>query len=42
MSIEYPKFDWKSYINNNEDLRKAGINTQKKAVEHWITHGKNE
>jgi hypothetical protein len=35
-------FDWKTYINNYEDLQKAGINTEKKARRHWITYGKKE
>jgi hypothetical protein len=35
-------FDWKTYINNYEDLRNAGINTQEKAWRHWIMYGKQE
>ena len=35
-------FDWKTYINNYEDLRKAGINTREKAWVHWEMHGKSE
>lgn len=35
-------FDWKTYVNNYEDLRKAGIDTEKKALIHWNQHGKKE
>ena len=35
-------FNWQTYINNYEDLQKAGINTKKKAWQHWINHGKSE
>jgi len=35
-------FDWKTYINNYEDLKKAGINTKEKALQHWNNHGKKE
>ena len=35
-------FDWMYYVNNNRDLRKAGINTKQKALEHWKNHGKYE
>ncbi len=28
-------FNWKTYVYNYEDLRKAGINTEKKALRHW-------
>ena len=35
-------FDWTTYVNNYEDLQKAGINTEKNALRHWITYGKNE
>jgi hypothetical protein len=35
-------FDWKTYINNYEDLRNANINTKEKAWKHWINHGKAE
>ena len=38
----YTKFDWETYINNYEDLERAGINTKEKAWNHWITNGKNE
>jgi hypothetical protein len=35
-------FDWKFYIGYYGDLRKAGINTEQKALEHWVKFGKNE
>ena len=38
----YIKFDWETYINNYEDLERAGINTKEKAWNHWITNGKRE
>ena len=36
------KFDWQTYINNYEDLQKAGINNKEKAWKHWIEYGKSE
>ena len=35
-------FDWKFYLDLYPDLQKAGINTQEKAYQHYINHGKNE
>ena len=35
-------FDWIAYLENYEDLRNAGINTEEKALEHWNNHGRNE
>jgi 1,4-dihydroxy-2-naphthoate octaprenyltransferase len=35
-------FDWESYINNYEDLRKANIDTKEKAWNHWIQNGERE
>jgi hypothetical protein len=35
-------FDWKTYIENYEDLQKANINTQKSAWAHWINYGQKE
>jgi hypothetical protein len=35
-------FDWEQYIENYEDLRKAGINTQQKALQHYNRYGKRE
>lgn len=36
------KFDWKFYCNYYGDLRAAGINTERKAIDHYLQHGKNE
>ena len=35
-------FDWKYYIDNNNDLLLNGINNKEKAIEHWNNHGKYE
>jgi GR25 family glycosyltransferase involved in LPS biosynthesis len=35
-------FDWKTYIENYEDLRMAKINTKEKALIHWTKYGKKE
>lgn len=35
-------FDWRFYINYYPDLLKAGINTEKKARNHYIKHGMKE
>lgn len=35
-------FDWEFYIEYYEDLKKANINNEKKAIDHWNNHGKNE
>ncbi len=35
-------FDWKFYIGHYGDLRRAGIDTEQKALEHWVKFGKNE
>ena len=35
-------FDWETYIQNYEDLRQAGIDTEKKAQQHWLEFGKSE
>ena len=36
------KFDWKFYCNYYGDLRAAGINTERKAIDHYLQHDKNE
>lgn len=42
-AILTPKwFDWNYYLNTNEDLRPAGITTEKDAYDHWINNGENE
>jgi len=35
-------FDWQTYIQNYEDLRRAGILTEEKAKRHWMEFGRNE
>ena len=35
-------FNWLSYLDNNKDLRVAGINTQEKAIRHYLRFGKKE
>lgn len=35
-------FDWEFYLASHEDLIKAGINTKKKALDHWNKYGKKE
>jgi len=41
-NVNNNKFDWKNYVNNYEDLRKANINTYESASRHWNNHGKRE
>ncbi len=35
-------FNWEFYCNYYEDLRRAGINTKEKALNHWNRYGKKE
>ena len=42
MNTESDNFDWQFYLQNYEDLRLAGINTQHNAQIHWLNYGKNE
>ncbi len=35
-------FDWRYYVAQYEDLRRAGINTEEKARAHWQAHGRWE
>lgn len=35
-------FDWKLYLHNYPDLMKNGIDTEKKATDHWNIHGRKE
>ena len=35
-------FEWNIYLEYNEDLFKNNINTEKKAIIHFINHGINE
>ena len=39
---KYPDFDWKQYIENYQDLRDTGIDTEEKALKHWINYGEKE
>jgi hypothetical protein len=39
---EANNFDWKTYVENYEDLRKANINTYESALQHWNNFGKKE
>ncbi len=40
--IDEDNFDWNKYLENNEDLIIAGINTKEKAWKHYFYTGKNE
>ncbi len=35
-------FDWKTYVQNYEDLKREGIDTEEKAKQHWLEFGKSE
>ena len=35
-------FNWQTYVNNYEDLRKAGIDTENEALAHYYLHGRTE
>ncbi len=35
-------FDWEFYIEKYDDLKEAGIITEKQAYQHWIKHGQQE
>jgi hypothetical protein len=35
-------FNWEDYISNYDDLKESGLDTEKKALDHWINHGKQE
>ena len=37
-----PNFDWKFYINIYDDLRKAGVNNEQKAIQHFNAYGCKE
>lgn len=39
---KYPIFDWKYYINIYPDLQKAQINTEEKAIQHYLRFGIKE
>jgi hypothetical protein len=38
--IDFNNFDWKTYINNYDDLK--DFDSKKKAWDHWIKNGKKE
>ena len=40
MTNMLPKnFDWQFYLENNSDLKDAGLSTQTDAENHWLNHG---
>ena len=39
---KYPNFDWKYYIEIYSDLQNAKINTEKKAIHHYLKFGIKE
>jgi glycosyltransferase involved in cell wall biosynthesis len=40
---ELPRdFDWEHYLALNDDLRKAGIRSERDAVRHWLSAGRRE
>ena len=39
---EADNFDWNYYLNNNSDLRKAGLIKEDDLWVHWVKYGKNE
>ena len=39
---QYPNFNWKFYINVYDDLRKAGVNNEQKAIQHFANYGCKE
>lgn len=39
---QYPNFNWKFYINVYDDLRKAGVNNEQKAIQHFTNYGCKE
>jgi hypothetical protein len=40
--LQDKQFDWIFYTNYYPDLKKAGINTKRKALKHWIDFGRRE
>ena len=43
MSKEIPKdFDWEFYLNQNVDLKNAGLRSEKDAIKHYLNHGQFE
>ena len=41
-SLNLELFDWEDYINNYNDLKKKGVDTKEKAIEHLVNHGIKE
>ena len=39
---EYNNFNWETYVNNYDDLKKVGINNKELAWKHWLKIGKKE
>lgn len=39
---QYPTFDWKFYINVYDDLHKAGVTNEQKAIQHFTNYGCKE
>jgi hypothetical protein len=42
INIPIKKFDWKTYIEINNDLKLNGIKTKEEAYRHWVNHGISE
>ena len=42
LTNEVIDFDWKQYVQNYNDLKENGVNSQEKAWNHWINNGKFE
>ena len=40
--IPKDEFDWAYYLDQNQDIKKAGINNLDNAYKHWITYGCHE
>ncbi|MBF0122423.1 MAG: hypothetical protein HQL21_03305, partial [Candidatus Omnitrophica bacterium] len=38
----YPGFDWKNYLLLYPSLEKEGVNTEEKAIRHWLLYGRKE
>ncbi|MFA5089212.1 MAG: glycosyltransferase family 92 protein, partial [Candidatus Omnitrophota bacterium] len=38
----FPDFDWETYVDNYFDLQRMGIDSEQKAMRHWLDHGKKE
>ncbi|MBF0122424.1 MAG: glycosyltransferase [Candidatus Omnitrophica bacterium] len=38
----YPGFDWQEYLLLYPNLKKNGVNTEAKAIRHWLLNGRKE